>query len=234
MIAARRDFLAGNAQGTFNYTLSRRQELYWQLQEFRYEFWTLSAKERESKIDELSKQAPPEFKISLEHLQQVSALDEEIKKLEKDLDFDPLFVERFKNRLLWSDNAVPSELELRTAIPTQRYIEFTRIQESVSALREKYPQLTHFVPQWLAMIETSEVTLVEETPARVESVVQQQGQPSGYTDPSEQALEELVRTQIETNRQPDISTEDGEGCWVNIAQIIILLFFLIRWIYFLS
>ncbi len=200
MIAARRDFLAGNAQGTSNNTLSRRQELYWQLQEFRYEFWTLSAKERADKIEELSMQAPQEFKISLEHLQQVSALEEEIKKLEKDFDFDPLFVERLKSRLLWSNNAVPGTLELRTSIPTQRYIEFTRIQESVSALREKYPQLAHFVPQWLEMIETSEVTLVEEAPARVDPVVQQQGQPSGYTDPSDQALKELVRTQIETNR----------------------------------
>jgi hypothetical protein len=84
------------------------------------------------------------------------------------------------------------------------------------------------------MIETSEVTLVEEVPARVEPVVQQQGQPSGYTDPSDQAMDELVRTQIETNRQPGNSVEEEEGCGINMAQIIIILFFLIRLIYFFS
>lgn len=204
MITARRDFLAGNAQGTSNNTLAHRQELYWQLQEFRYEFWSLSAKQRADRIEELSKQAPPEYLISLEHLQQVSALEEEVKKLEKDLDFDPLFVERFKSRLLWSNNAVPSELVLRTALPTKRYIEFTRIQESVSVLKEKYSQLAHIVPQWLEMIETSEVIL-EATPEEAAPVqdqnIEKAKEPFLFDSSHQQTLKEHVLGQNEKNRK---------------------------------
>jgi len=218
MITARRDFLAGNAQGTSNNTLAHRQELYWQLQEFRYEFWSLSAIQRADKIEELSKQAPPEYLISLEHLQQISALEEEVKKLEKDLDFDPLFVERFKSRLLWSNNAVPSELVLRTALPTKRYIEFTRIQESVSVLKEKYSQLAHIVPQWLEMIETSEVTLDESAPSRMRHVEQQQ--PVNF---DKQTLKEILKVQSETAQFSRVKDE-VLGCRSLFVYVIVFFF----------
>ncbi len=236
MIAARRDFLAGNARATVNNTLAHRQELFWQLQEFRYEFWDLSAKERESKIDELSKQAPAEFKISLEHLQQVGGLEEDVKKLENDLDFDPLLVERFKSRLLWKDDAVPHVLELRTAIPAKTYADFKRIQGSVPTLREKYPQLARLVPQWLEMIETSEVVLDESAASRHRGTPRHSSQ---YVDPSDQAVEEFIRTEIETNRQPDradkavevAEEEEAGGCitafryWIIFYLVVKLLRF---------
>ncbi len=215
LIADRRDFLAGENSGTSAEALTQRQELYWQLQEFRDEFWTLSNKQRVKRINELSHSAPPEFKISLKHLKKVRNLEQELKKLEEDLDFDPLFVERLKNRLLWNDKAVPDSLELRTAVPAKTNSEFKKIQKSVAVLRNNYPQLARFLPRWLRMIETSKLTL-EQSPAAPNSRTNRQ--PSFFN----------TETKVENLTEPSRTKPDEEGC--GFYLVLFLIFLLVKFI----